>query len=268
MPIQSVDDITAGLNAITRPRFVNKPSIANMSNAIIASYWRSNGIPVSANTPTSPETCTSTTLGAIEIPDEGSGDIYLMGYAALCSTTGSVYLVDRLSQMGGLNGTLTTAQTVNLGIATPASQGRCNANGIGVLWGLEWYTDTGATAVTATVTYTNQNDQTGRTVAISLAATRRAGMFIPIVPTTAGDYIKSIQTVQLSATTGTAGNFGVTAVQVLDMCGILNVGIAAQTDFVQAGMPKITSDMCLSAMLMCTGTTAGNLMLTLKYARK
>lgn len=268
MPIQSVDDITAGLNAITRQRFVNKPSLANMANNVIASYWRSNGIPVAANIPTSAETCTASTTGAIEIPSEGEGDIYLMGYTAMCSTTGSVYLVDRLAQMGGLSGTLTTAQTVNLDIDTPASQGRCDANGVGVLWGLEWTVDTGGTAVTATVSYTNQNNQSGRTVTISLAATRRAGMFIPIVPTIAGDYIKSVQTVQLSATTGTAGNFGVTAVRVLDMCGIPVVGVAFPVDFVQAGMPKITSNMCLAAMLMCTGTTAGNLMIMLKYARK
>jgi hypothetical protein len=125
--------------------------------------------------------------------------------------------------MGGLSGTVTTAQTVNLdlnaNLATDnLDERKGDANFSDVQWWLEWYTDTGSTAVTATVGVTYNDGTSGNLSAISLAATRRASLMVPLNPLVhpcgggRQDSFKATWTgVTLSATTGTAGSFGVTA---------------------------------------------------------
>lgn len=72
----------------------------------------------------------------------------------------------------------------------------------------EWYTDTGVTVVTATAAVTYSDGSTGNLTAVSLAATRRASFMQPLnglIPAAvAGKFIRAVNTVTLSATTGTA----------------------------------------------------------------
>ena len=170
------------------------------------------------------------------------------------ATAGSFLLFDRLGHNGGLSGTVTTAQTVNGTI--PASRNAAT-DGSDVEWWLEWYTDTGSTAVTATVTYTNQSDVGSRTCTVSLAATMRAGRMLPIQPTTAGDMIKSIQSVTLSATTGTAGSFGVTLTKRYAHAPVAVTNLVNTQGPFQTRIPEVPNDAALFGAVLCSTTSTG-----------
>ena len=259
MAIDTLDKVIAGLEDSYKCRFY-KPSIANQVAGQLCSLWKSNGFPSAGVNPTTAAYCDDTLLGAWGLPDPGIKQLYIGKMAGSASTAGQLILMDRLAHMGGLSGTVTTAQTVNVDIATPASQGRCGTDGLGVLWCLEWYTDTGGTAVTATITYTNQDGTGSRTTTVSLAATRRAGTLLPILPNTTDLRIKSIQSVQLSATTGTAGNFGVTAMVRQVEMPIPIVGVGAVLDYAQTGLEKIAKESCLFLVYLCSTTSTGNIL--------
>lgn len=258
MALDSMDKLIAGLANSEKLRFF-KPSLSNAAAGQMFSLWKANGFPTAGANPTTAETCGPSLAGSWPLPTPGVGEkLYLAKLSASSSVLGQLIVMDRLAHMGGLNGTLATAQTVNLDVATAAGQGRCAADGGGVLWGFEWYTATGGTAVTATVTYTNENDVTGRTTTVSFAATQRASRFQEILPNVSDARIKSIQSVQLSATTGTAGNFGVTAYRRVAELPLPIVGVGAIADFAALALPALTGEECLALILLCGTTTTGN----------
>ena len=259
MAIDTMDKLIAALGDSYKCRFY-KASVSNRAAGDLASLWKLAGFPTVGVTPAAAAACDDTVVGAWALPDPGALQQYIAKMSASASAIGQLILMDRLSHMGGLSGVLATAQTVNLDIATAASQGRCGADGTGVLWCLEWYTDTGATAVTATITYTNQDNVTGRTTTVALAATRRASLLLPILPNSSDLRIKSIQSVQLSATTGTAGSFGVTAMARQVEVPLPVAGVGAVLDFAQTGLEKISQYSCLFLALVCGSTSTGNVL--------
>lgn len=115
-------------------------------------------------------------------------------------------LVDRLVTTSGLSGTSTAVQTVNT-VALP----RYTATTDRVEACLEWYVATGATATTATIVYLDENG-VSRTSTMSIPASPAAGQMemIPHVAGTQHRGISKVVSVQLAASTLTAGNFGVT----------------------------------------------------------
>lgn len=259
MALDSLDKLITR-QALYKPYSYTKPSISNMAAGIMASLWRANGFPVQGAIPTSAATPTSSTTGALSIPTPQTGEkLYLVTFSSTNGTVVTPFMYDRLAHMGGLSGTVTTAQTVNLDLTTASGQDRCDANGLGVKWWLEWYTDTGATAITATVSYTNQDGTSGRTSqSISLSATRRASMCYQILPQAGDLAIKSVQSVTLSASTGTAGNFGVTARRQLAMLNTIPVqNFCVSKDPFALGCPSFPGEACLEILLFCTGTTTG-----------
>lgn len=259
MAIDTMDKLIAALGDSYKCRFY-KASVSNRIAGDLASLWKLAGFPTVGVIPTTSAYCDSSIVGSWVLPNPGTLQQYIAKMTASSSVIGQLILMDRLAHMGGLNGTLTTAQTVGLDVVTPASQGRCVADGTGVLWCLEWYSDTGSTAVTATISYTNQDDVSGRTTTVSLAATRRSSLLLPILPNSSDLRIKSIQSVTLSATTGTAGNFGVTAMTRQVEVPMPVAGIGAVLDFAQTGLEKISQYSCLFLALVCGSTSTGNIL--------
>lgn len=241
--------VTAKANAQVAP--VLKASLANMAAGIQASLWRATGLPTQPAIPGAAAVVDRTTVGGILLKALTTGDTrYLDGFVLNCANAGALCLCDRLLHMGGLNGTLTTAQNVN----TPAlPTGRCDANGADVEWWLEWYTDTGGTAVTATVNVTCDDNSTPN-VSVSLAATRRAGMMLPIIPPT-GRTIKAVNTVTLSATTGAAGSFGVTATKPVGV--MAGISVANVADRAESLLVPIHASSCLMLRVDCSTTSTG-----------
>lgn len=118
-------------------------------------------------------------------------------------------IADRLSHQGGLSGIVTTAQTTNL----PTAALTRYTSGEGVMIALEIYTQIGTTATTVTASYTNTTPTSGRTtkpVAFGGSLNREARRVF-VLPLQDGDTgVTSVESVTVLATTGTAGNFGVT----------------------------------------------------------
>lgn len=238
--------IAAKASGKTKP--IHKASIANQVAGGIASMWRSTGPnPSQPPIPGAARVCDRTTVGALDLPI-ATAQRYIDEIALNCTTASTHHLVDRVIDMAGLNGTLTTAQPVN----TPALPARAPAPECE--WALEWYTDTGATGVNATVAVTNTDASTSNIV-IALGATMRAARKLPIVPA-AGKIIARVDTVQNSATTGSAGNFGVTCYRRL-ISG-LTVVAPSVGDRRESLIRAIPNDACLAIIVDCTTTSTGD----------
>lgn len=119
---------------------------------------------------------------------------------------GGTLLFDRLSHTGGLSGTVTTAQTTNL----PTAALTRYTTGEGVRAAMQIYTTVGPTDFTTSCSYTNQAGTAGRTGQISRALGTPGSGSLGIFTLQSGDTgVRSVESVTLSASTGTAGNFGV-----------------------------------------------------------
>jgi hypothetical protein len=255
MAITTPDGLTAAL-AAAQWKPIQKASLANQTAGFLSSLWRATGNQLQGAIPGAAETCTSALTGGIPYTNPTATALsYLVNLNANMAAPGSILIYDRLAHMGGLAGNVAspTAQTVNLSI--PASRNAAAA-GSDVEWFLEWYTNTGSTAVTATITYTNQADGTGNTTTCALTATMRAGRLLQIIPGSGG-LIKSIQTVTLSATTGTAGSFGVTVAKRLGLASTANAAFAAVADAINLGLPVIPDNACLWPVVACSTTATG-----------
>jgi hypothetical protein len=196
------------------------------------------------------------------IPAISSGRLTFLGARINTSTfgAGGMLLVDLLNVSGGLNATLTTAQTTNL----PTAALTRYTNGEGVMAGIVVYTQIGSTATTVTISYTNSAGTSGRTsTATSFGGSgfREVGVLIPI-PLQAGDTgVESIESVTVTATTGTAGNFGVCLFKPLAMISLETATGAMPLDSVSTGciigsLAEINPDACLAISVFSAVSTS------------
>lgn len=208
-------------------------------------------------TPTTAAVPTRATLGALGQQDAATGQLSLIGAQLGALTPGTYWIVDRIVHHGGLSGTVTTAQTTNL--PTPALPARATA--ARVMMALEIYTQIGTTATTVTAAYTTgAGGKTTLAVVFGGTAFREVGRLI-LLPMQDGNAITTLDSVTVLASTGTAGNFGVTlftpllAIHVSDM-----VGDAPHVDLLtgrsHGGIPEIPDDACLALIAISSTTTA------------
>lgn len=171
---------------------------------------------------------------------------------------GSYILADRLSHQGGLSGTVATAQTTNL----PTAALTRYTSGVGVLAALEITTAVGTTATTAVLSYTNSSGVASRTSpAVTFGGTndRQTGQ-VQLVPLQIGDVgVRSVESVTLGVSTGTAGAFGVTLYRPLIALPWFDLNDEGQPyDMVKhlgCFFEPIQADACL-AILHCTNATS------------
>lgn len=211
---------------------------ANWAGGRTGSIWAASAPSTTGNTLTGPSAS-----WPVAAPVTGH-NLYLGQWIGMASLAGTVGLYDRLVETGGLSGTVSTAQTVNSAALPTRASG-----GAGVQLWIEWYTATGATQVTVTASYTNQSGTSGRTTpAINFQATPNTsgnGHEIQQLPLQAGDTgVQSVQSVTLSGTTGTAGNFGITLLKPL-FWWYHQPQVPTNLDALAMGLPKLTSDMYL-----------------------
>lgn len=123
---------------------------------------------------------------------------------------------------------------------------------------LEVYTQLGATGVTATISYTNQNGVAGQSATVSVPSTAKVGVLGPFVLATGDWAVQSVQTVTLSGSTGTAGSFGVTLGQLVSpWLGIPATNIAQTLDFGGTDLGQVASSACLALVAMPSTTSTG-----------
>jgi len=188
------------------------------------------------------------------IPGTDGGRLTMLAARMNPSSIGgqAVILADLLNISGGLNGTLATEQTDNL----PTAALTRHTSGAGVMAGLVIFAAVGSTARTVTASYTNQAGTPGRvTPPFQIGATghREAGRLIPF-PLAAGDTgVRSVESVTLADTTGTAGNFGVCLFRPLSMLACNDFQGAHVFDAVSTGgfvgsLAEVHPDACLSVL--------------------
>lgn len=240
---------------------IYKASVANMAAGYICSLWRAVGSPLwpQGAIPGAAAICNDNTVGGVVLPSFGANTGRLYRFAPVGITIGTFMAYERLAHMGGLNGTLATAQTVNLDPASAIAAGR--ASQLEIEWFVEIYTDIGTTAANLTVTYTDVNDVSGKTVVLTgftgASPLNRSGRCVQIVPND-GIQIKTIQSVTLSVNSGTAGSFGITARKKLTSVGQLVAAVLSPSvDAISIGMPEFKDTACLEMLVICSTTSTG-----------
>jgi hypothetical protein len=263
MAIVTMDGLVAALAA---SQFVDtyEASITSQAAGSFASLWTAGGHPAAGATPASVGGAipTSATAGAIPFTNPTGGNtLYLARGMASSANTNSIILIDRLVHTAGLSGTSTSAQTVGTGTITRTYNAGTNVS----CW-IEVYTQLGATGVTATVSYTNQSGTSGKSGSAAIPATAKVGCVIPVSLASGDTGVQSVQTVTLSASTGTAGSFGVTLAQ--RICTFPVIAALGQImDYAQLSLPVIQPSACLSYYVLCSTTTTGTIISELTFAQ-
>lgn len=268
----TVDGISAALGDPTADRIIiDKASIANMAAGQWCSLWRATGQPGQAAIPgTTPAIPTSATTGAMGFTNVTAPlyNFLLWLYAQCSNSAMSPEILDRVAHMGGLVLNSTSAQNItgldlSAGALNLGAGRRGASNYSDIQWWLEVYTDGGATASNATINVTYDDASTGNLNVQAVGGTLRAGRLIPLTPLiptgSQGKYIRGINSVTLSASTGTAGSFGFTAVRPRTVFPLPLANKTESYDWAQLGLPVIPSDACLMIATLCSTTSSGTL---------
>jgi len=186
MTIQTRDQFWNALANNSSRLIIDKTSLSNAAAGQFESLWRATGQPGQGAIPGAAAACTNATTGALGFTQQTApATSYLGILEGYCANTGTTLEIhDRLGASGNMGGNVATAQT-GFDLSTFLASNNIDtrkgdANYSDVQWWLEWYTDTGSTAVTATVNALFNDASSANLTAISLAATRRAAMMIPL----------------------------------------------------------------------------------------
>lgn len=265
MTIDTRDALIRALSNNHEKLYWDKASIGSMVAGTMASLWRATGIPTQAAIPAAAAVCTSALLGAHSFTNQVAPATSYLGWHTLQTGNANTNLEihDRLIHMGGLSGTSTAAQaTTGMDLSTIgiAAERLGDVDYSDIQWWLEWYTATGTTASNATVNVTYNDGTTGNLSAIAIGGTAMpAGRLIPLhTLVTNGKFIRGVNSVTLSASTGTAGSFGVTATRHrTEMATGATANVEQSFDWAQLGLPKVRNDACLMGLMLCTATSTG-----------
>lgn len=268
MTITTRDQIIDGLANNNDRILWDKASLTTQVVGQYCSLWRATGVPGQGAIPAAAAYCTKALTGALGFTNQtGPATSYLAWHTLLCGTANTnLEIHDRLAHMGGLNGTLLTAQTVGIDLSTinaggPVASERLGASDYSdVMWFLEWYTATGATASNATVNVTYSDGSTGNLAVIAVGGTAvAASQCRQLISASNGLFIRGVNSVTLSASTETAGSFGVTATR---QRASMSAPIANKIeifDWAALGFPQIPNDSCLFGMLLSSATSTGTI---------
>jgi len=118
----------------------------------------------------------------------------------------------------------------------------------------------GNVSTTLTMTYTDQDGNAGQTSTINIGATGFSSQTrMQRIPLAAGDTgVREVEKIRLTASTTTAGNFGITIGQPLAWIPVGIAGGGGWRDYTTGlpGIPAINPDACLSLALIPTAGTA------------
>ena len=261
MAITTLDGAIAGMVA---PQPITKVGIATAAVGAMRGYttWYAAGNP-GASTATAigvnGEAATpalASTGGRIRRTNPGAGNAYLARLAAQASTAGSLWLIDRLWQNSGLNVTLATAQAITPS-TLPSRDGAGGTNGASVMAAIEWSATGGAGVPTVTLTYTDQDGNTGATGTFTAVATPPVGTF-ELFTMAAGDTGVRAPTSFIQSATRTSGAMHLVLFRVLAQIELSAANVGNAIDALTSGMPRIYNDSVLQLVWFPSATTATN----------
>lgn len=269
MTIQTRDQLINALANNTSRIVLDKASLSNQVAGRMCSLWRATGQPAQGAIPTTAVVCDNTLTGGIQFTQQTSpATSYIAQMAVLAQNSAMSWEIhDRIAHMGGLALNVTTAQTTNLpldlvSLAPSAARIGDPTYGDVQTW-LEVYADGGATASNATINVTFHDATTGDLSVLAVGGTIRAGhMFsVDALRTVAqqGKNIVSINSVTLSASTGTAGNFGFTFTRPRAYVPSQLANLSATYDWASLGLSEIPNGSCLAFMVVPSTTSSGTL---------
>lgn len=163
-------------------------------------------------------------------------------------------------------GTNVATSSTGTGVHTVTGQGPAPAltrytTGAGNFVMYEIYTTIGITARTITMSYTDQSGNTGNTSqAVAIGSTTNKGnqqQTVAFLSLADGDTgVRAVDTVTLSASTGTAGDFGITIGHVLAELATGGAGWGVARDLISGfpAMVEIVTDACLG-LIWCPAST-------------
>lgn len=251
MAIASLSEYKTKLSNTRNPYFANFGFSAGLSYTRLYDGWLAaqpaSSIPSTAVVPAQTES------SALNQLDPSTGQLSILGFNLSGEAQSMMIICDRLSHQGGLDGTSTSTQTTNL----PSAALTRYTSGEGVFIGISIYTTIGNTATTVSVSYTNQSGTSGRTGTRNIGGNdfNAAGIFI-LIPLQEGDTgARSVESVTLSASTGTIGNFGIVLFRPLYLITNDGPNISINGDFItgnsSGGIPKIENGACLVPIISC-----------------
>lgn len=265
--ISTRDQLINGLGNNSSRIIIDKANIASVAAGNYVSLWRATGQPGQGAIPAAVASCNNSLVGAFNFTQQTSPNTSYGAYLELVTANAAMSLEihDRLAHMGGLSGTVATAQTVGIDFLTLTTDNMTarigDTNYSDIQWWLEWYTATGGTAVTATVGVIYNDGTSGTLTGVSLAATRPASFMQPLnglIPSTAsGRFIRAVTSVTLSVSTGSAGSFGVTATRPRMSLSAPIANYKVTADWAQLGLPEIYNSSCLFPIVITSTTSTG-----------
>lgn len=183
-----------------------------------------------------------------------SGNAYVARLAVQSGATGTLWLIDRLWQNSGLSVTSNTAQAISPA-TLPARSGDGTTNGANVMAAIEWSATGGAGTPTVTLTYTDQDGNTGATGTFTGVTTPPVGTF-EIFTLAAGDTGIRAPTSFIQTATRTSGTMHLVLFRVLAQVEITAANMGNAVDVLSSGMPRVYDDSVLQLVWFPTATGA------------
>lgn len=267
MAITTFDQLVNALANNASRIVLDKASLSNQVAGRHCSLWRATGQPAQGAIPTTAAACTNALTGAVQFAQQTAPATSYIGILNAVGSNSAYTLEvhDRLAHRGGLVLNVTTAQAVDLDLdLLGVSADRIGDPTYGdVQCWLEVYTDGGATASNATINVTFDDNTDANLNVQAVGGTIRAGnMFsVDLLRTTAqqGKNIKRVNTVTLSASTGTAGNFGFTFTRPRMYLPMSLANHVNKADWAQTGLSEVPNGSCLFFMMIPSTTSSGTL---------
>lgn len=258
MAITTLDGAIAGMQA---PVPLIKTGIATAAVGAMRGYtpWYAAGNPGAATANAAGingAAVSATVAGQIPRTNPVSGNAHLARLAVSASTAGTMWLIDRLWNNSGLSVTSTTAQAITPA-TLPSRDGAGGTNGANVMAAIEWSATGGAGTPTVTLTYTDQDGNTGATGTFTGVASPPVGTF-EIFTLAAGDTGVRAPTSFIQSATRTSGTMHLVLFRVLAQVEVTAANIGNAIDALTAGMPRIYDSSVLQLVWFPSATTATN----------
>ena len=259
MAITPLDGVIDGMQA---PVPYTKVGVTMAAVGAMRGYtpWYANGNPgaASANAAGVNGAAVSGNAVAGQLPrtNPGAGNAYLARLACNASSAGVLWLIDRLWHNSGLSVTSTTAQAITPA-TLPSRDGAGGTNGANVMAGVEWSGAGGAGTPTVTLTYTDQDGNTGATGTFTGVASPPVGT-VEIFTLAAGDTGVRAPTSFIQSATRTSGTMHLVLFRVLAQIEVAAANIGNAIDAITSGMPRLYNDTVPQLLWFPSVTTATN----------
>ena len=260
MAITTLDGAIAGMQA---PQPFMKVGITMAAVAAQRAYtpWYANGNPgasvanaAGVNGDAVTPADGTAVQGRILRTNPVSGNAYIGRLAVSATVAGTLWLIDRLWHNSGLTVTSTAAQAITPA-TLPARSGDGTSNGANVMAAIEWSATGGAGTPTVTLTYTDQDGNTGATGTFTGVASPPVGTF-EIFTLAAGDTGIRAPTSFIQSATRTSGTMHLVLFRVLAQVEVTAANIGNAIDALTSGLPRIYDDSVLQIVWFPTATTA------------